>query len=219
MVYRSEREEVTLEEVRDLLEAIKDVDGIKKIVDAIDISDREARKLGEVKRIVDAIDVSDRETRKLGEIKKIVDAIDVLDRAARKLGIVYGSAGVAFKQKTAGELLINPVFEPDGAELYLEGTASPTVAGEVTIGSYTPEVDEVVSIMEVIGGGSIDGYVTIYWDRAVKWRGRFLAGTSVGEQFKVPKKVVGDGTKVLSLKVYASAAGDVEAFLNGVKYS
>jgi len=243
MVYRSEREEITLEKIRDLLEAIKNVDGIKKIVDAIDVSDRETRKLGEVRKIVDAV-----ETKQLNPLLlnttvfgsqneeliqrdltfdllvqlrhegAEIDPRDVSDRAARLLGIVYGDQG-QLKQSPNRELLVNPVFEPHGSKVIIEGTASPTAAGEVTIGSYTPADGEVVGFGEVIGGGSIDGYVTIYWGTIVKWRGRFIGKTSVGQQFKVAKEVTGDGTTALSLKVYASEAGDVEAFLNGISWT
>jgi len=92
------------------------------------------------------------------------------------------------------------------------GIAAPTGAGEVTIKTVTPANGETRYITDIVGGGNVKGYATIYWGSTVKWRGRFLADASVGEQLKAPLKIVGDGSTQLALKVYASGAGSVEAF-------
>ncbi|MEM3668588.1 MAG: hypothetical protein QXU38_02220 [Candidatus Bathyarchaeia archaeon] len=107
------------------------------------------------------------------------------------------------------------VNTPPGESNYIfdGGVAAPSAAGELTILTVTPSNGETRYVTEVIGGGNVKGYVTIYWGSTVKWRGRFLADASVGQQFKTPIKVVGDGATQLTLKVYAAATGNVEAFL------
>ena len=55
----SQREEKLLEDLNALVTLIKDTDGIKKILDAVDISDKAARLLGQV-------DISDEKDREAG---------------------------------------------------------------------------------------------------------------------------------------------------------
>jgi len=153
--------------------------------------------------------------------KALVDAdrhvqIDVLSSVLPSGAMPASGGTVGLEASTNVIGYVNPAVEPHGSRVYLGGTSAPVAAGEVTIDSETPASGVKRYIMEVIGGGNINGYVTIYWGATVKWRGRFIANTSVGEQFKVPIEITGDGTTVLSLKVYASGAGDIEAFLNAI---
>jgi len=116
----------------------------------------------------------------------------------------------------SGTIEVVNIFQPYGYSKLYGGAATTVAEGEVTIGEETPATAHRRRITEVIGGGDVEGYVTIYWGTAILWRGRFIPKTSVGQQFKVPIEVVGDGTTTLSLKVYAGAAGNVEAFMNAV---